>query len=70
MTFDDWLNETEGYSSRLERAYEELVSHRYVDNHTFWKTVLLWLNTAYSIGNNAGQNNTELAGTIHKDYTL
>ena len=50
MRFDDWINEMEGYSSRLERAYEELVHHRYNDNHSFWKTVLSWLKSAYLVG--------------------
>lgn len=50
MQFDDWLNQTEGYSSRLERAREELVQHRYTDNHSFWQTILSWLKAAYNIG--------------------
>lgn len=50
MKFDDWFNQMEGYSSRLERAHEELVQHRYTDNHSFWKTVLSWLKAAHDIG--------------------
>lgn len=46
----------EGYGSRLERAYEELVLHRYNDNHSFWQTVLSWLKAAYLIGLEANNN--------------
>lgn len=54
MQFDDWLNELEGYSSRLERAYDELVLERYNDNHSFWKTVLSWLKSSYQMGYEQG----------------
>jgi len=56
MTFDQWLNETENNRSRLEKAYQELVLDRYNDNNSFWKTILVWLKTSYSIGYTAGKN--------------
>jgi len=54
MTFDDWLKESEGYSLRMERAYEELVVNPKdsVDN---WQNIKSWLKAAYDSGYSASQ---------------
>lgn len=56
MTFEDWLNETENNHSHIEKAQEELVYKRYIDNHSFWKVVIGWLRSAYLVGYKAGKN--------------
>ena len=42
MTFDQWLNEIEGFSLRMERAYDDLVKNPKdpVDN---WNQIKDWL---------------------------
>lgn len=62
MKFEEWLNQIEGYNSRLEKAQQELVQHRYIDNHSFWQTVLSWLKTIYNIGYE--HSKAELTATI------
>ena len=48
-TFDEWLNESEGFSLRMERIYDDLVKNPKdtVDN---WKQIKEWLQAAYNIG--------------------
>jgi hypothetical protein len=55
MTFDQWLNEIEGFSLRMERAYDDLVKNPKdpVDN---WNQIKDWLKAAYEEGYNQGLN--------------
>ena len=48
-TFDEWLNETEGFSLRMERIYDDLVKNPKdtVDN---WQQIKVWLKAAYNEG--------------------
>jgi len=48
--FQDWLNQTNQNQSFLEKAQQELVYQRYTDNHSFWKIILSWLESAYIAG--------------------
>ena len=50
MNINDWLHETQENNSRFEKIYKELVLNRYTDNHSFWKSVLFWLESAYYAG--------------------
>lgn len=49
MTFEEWMNEVEVYSTRKERLIEGLVTYR--DDHEF---VIKWLEAAYNVGYKAG----------------
>lgn len=53
MTFDQWLNELEGFSLRMERAYDDLVKDPKdpVDN---WNEIKKWLKAAYEVGYDEG----------------
>ena len=53
MTFDQWLNEIEGFSLRMERAYDDLVKNPKdpVDN---WNQIKEWLKAAYEAGYDEG----------------
>ena len=53
MTFDQWLNEIEGFSLRMERAYDDLVKDPKdpVDN---WNQIKEWLQAAYNAGVDSG----------------
>lgn len=55
MTFDQWLNEIEGFSLRMERAYDDLVKDPKdpVDN---WNQIKEWLKAAYEAGYSEGYN--------------
>lgn len=53
MTFDQWMNEVEVYSTRKERLMEGLVTYR--DDHEF---VIKWLEAAYNVGYEAGKETT------------
>lgn len=46
MTFEEWLNETEVFSSRLERLYEDLNDYQ-GDNI---EIITRWLEAAYDVG--------------------
>ena len=48
-TFNEWLNESEGFSLRMERVYDDLVKNPKdtVDN---WKQIKEWLQAAYNVG--------------------
>jgi hypothetical protein len=53
MTFDEWLNEIESFSLRMERIYDDLVKRPKdpVDN---WLQIKGWLKAAYDEGYNQG----------------
>jgi hypothetical protein len=55
-TFEEWLNELEGYSLRGERAYDDLVVNPKdeVDN---WQNIKKWLKGAFDAGYEAGESN-------------
>ena len=48
-TFGEWLNESEGFSLRMERIYDDLVKNPKdaIDN---WKQIKEWLQAAYNQG--------------------
>lgn len=52
MTFEKWLYEPEGWSSRLEHLYEDLNDYQ-GDNI---EIVTKWLEAAYKVGYEAGYN--------------
>lgn len=58
MTFEEWLNENEGFSLRMERCYDDLVKipPDTVDN---WKSIKEWLKAAYDVGYTAGEFNKQ-----------
>jgi hypothetical protein len=56
MSFEHWINTVENQKSILEQAQEELVYHRYIDNHSFWQKVLSWLKASYNIGSKDSNN--------------
>jgi hypothetical protein len=53
MTFNEWLNESEGFSLRMERIYDNLVRSPKdpVDN---WIQIKDWLEAAYEVGYSQG----------------
>jgi hypothetical protein len=55
-SFEEWLNESEGFSLRMERAYDDLVVNPKdeVDN---WKNIKEWLKGSFDAGYEAGQSN-------------
>jgi|694.fasta_scaffold05125_38 hypothetical protein len=55
-TFEEWLNELEGFSLRMERAYDDLVVNPKdeVDN---WQNIKQWLKGAFDAGYEAGEFN-------------
>jgi len=53
VTFEEWLNETEVFSSRLERLYEDLNDYQ-GDNI---EIITRWLEAAYDVGYGAGMKN-------------
>lgn len=55
MTFDEWLDEVENFSSRAERLLAEFEYAE--DGHRFIK----WLKAAYDVGYNAGKDKGPLA---------
>lgn len=57
-SFEDWINESEGFSLRTERAYDNLVVNPKdeVDN---WKEIKLWLKSAFDAGYEAGEFNKQ-----------
>jgi len=54
--FEEWLNESEGFSLRMERAYDDLVVNTKdeVDN---WQNIKAWLKGAFDAGYEAGELN-------------
>lgn len=57
-TFNEWLEEVEGFSLRMERAYDDLVKNPKdtVDN---WIQIKAWLKSAFDSGYQAGELNKE-----------
>ncbi len=53
MTFNEWLEEIESFSLRMERIYDDLVKNPKdpVDN---WLQIKDWLETAYEVGYSQG----------------
>jgi hypothetical protein len=46
MTFNEWLNEIEGFGLRRERIHDDLVINRDIE----WRDVKEWLEAAYDAG--------------------
>lgn len=55
-TFEEWLNETEGYSLKKERAYDELVEYEHGSYTARWNMVLDWLQAAFEAGVESQKN--------------
>ena len=51
MTFNEWLNEIEGFGLRVERIRDDLVINRDIA----WHNVKEWLEAAYDAGREQGQ---------------
>lgn len=51
MTFQEWLNENEGFSLRTERIYDDLVQKpKELIDFDNWKQIKIWLEAAYNAG--------------------
>lgn len=46
MTFNEWLNEIEGFGLRVERIHDDLV----VNEEVRWADIKQWLEAAYNAG--------------------
>lgn len=59
-TFEDWLDELEGFSLRMERIYDDLIvkPKNSVDN---WQHIREYLKASFEAGYEAGKNHTEQA---------
>ena len=57
-SFEEWLNELEGFSLRMERIYDDLVvkPKDTVDN---WEQIKIWLKAAFDAGYEAGEINKQ-----------
>ena len=60
MTFNEWLNEIEGFGLRVERIHDDLIKNRMVwlsrhDQYAQWVDVKQWLEAAYEAGYDHGQ---------------
>jgi hypothetical protein len=55
-TFEEWLNELEGFSLRCERVYDDLVVNP-KDNIDNWQNIKQWLKGAFDAGYEAGEFN-------------
>ena len=53
MNFEDWFYETEVYSLRAERFYEELMS--YHSDLVGDQNIVRWLRAAYEVGKEHGK---------------
>lgn len=49
-TFEEWLNELEGYSLRVERAYTDLIEYDFDTPTERWDMVSDWLKAAFEAG--------------------
>ena len=58
MTFDEWLNEIENFSSRSERLYDDFLEVKDLAK------LRKWLEAAYDVGREAGYD----AGVEAKGY--
>jgi len=59
-TFEEWLNELEGFSLRGERAYSDLIIYPKEDHFTNqqqWNNIKQWLKGAFDAGYEAGELN-------------
>lgn len=55
MTFDQWLNEIEGFSLRIERIYDDLIQKpKDLIDFDNWKQIKIWLEAAYNAGVDSG----------------
>jgi hypothetical protein len=54
--FEQWLNESEGFSPRGERAYDDLVVNP-KDEVNNWQTIKEWLKASFYAGYEAGEFN-------------
>ncbi len=59
QTFKEWLDELEGYSIRMERVYDDLITITHKDNTNKWKYTKEWLKAAFDAGYYAGEFNKE-----------
>jgi len=57
-SFNDWLDQLEGFSLRMERVYDDLVVNP-KDNVDNWKNIREWLKGAFDAGYEAGELNKE-----------
>ena len=58
--FEEWLYETESFSLRCERIYDDLVACCKTlpeEKDIHWKRTIEWLQWSYDIGFEAGKNN-------------
>lgn len=57
-TFEEWMNEIEGFSLRMERVYDDLVKNPKdtIDN---WTEIKKWLKAAFDGGYEAGEINKQ-----------
>jgi len=58
--FEQWLNESEGFSLRGERAYGDLIIYPKEDHFTNqqqWNNIKQWLKGAFDAGYEAGEFN-------------
>ena len=63
MTFDEWLNEIEGFGLRVERIHDDLIKNRMGllhrdDQYAHWIEVKEWLEAAYDVGYSHGRTPT------------
>jgi archaellum biogenesis ATPase FlaH len=49
MKFEEWLNENEGFSIRLERVVEDILIHEKTYEEKY-KSLIEWLETSYKMG--------------------
>lgn len=54
--FEEWLNESEGFSLRMERAYDDLVVNP-KDEVNNWQNIKQWLKGSFDAGYEAGEFN-------------
>jgi len=54
--FEDWLNEIEGFSLRMERIYDDVVVSKQ-HNVDRWQNVREYLKAAFEAGYEAAKNN-------------
>jgi len=55
-TFEDWLDELEGFSLRMERIYYDLVVNK-KHNIDRWRNIREYLKAAFEAGYEAAKNN-------------
>ena len=63
MTFDEWLNEIENYSLRIERLYDDLDTITGVDRTASEAVrnrslLLSWMKAAYDVGYEQGRHDS------------